>query len=368
MFTACKKDDTDEKTSAPLVTEAPAEDVQAAGLTAAPTEITAVTPTATPEAQQELTLGIWFDNKDPDQIALQKDYSVKFSAEHPEFKIVPAEYSPYTVVQSAKSDSLPVVFENFYGNAQMMIEGGFAADITDILKERGWDNSMNPSVKEIISKDGRIYGIQGNGSALGLMVNTALFKEAGIVDADGLPVYPKTWAELAQTGKKIKEATGAAGFCLLAMDNAAAWQFTNIAMAYGATLNTQNADGTITSGLDSAEAIAAMEYVKSLKWEYDILTADPANENYVTEFTRLGTGAAAMCLGANDAVDQPTHTNGLPAKDLGLYYQWIAGFFGCLWIPARAHCGPCLPVFLFAERRIYLAQMGRIPTFARVPI
>ncbi len=44
---------------------------------------------------------------------------------------------------------------------------------------------------------------------------------------------------------------------------------------FGATLCTQNDDGTFTAHLDSDEAIAAMEYVKSLKWDYDVLTADP---------------------------------------------------------------------------------------------
>ena len=81
--------------------------------------------------------------------------------------------------------------------------------------------------------------------------------------------------ELAETAKTIKDKTGSAGICLLAKDNAGGWHFSNIAWAFGATLCTQNDDGTFTSHLDSDEAIAAMEYVKSLKWDYDVLTADP---------------------------------------------------------------------------------------------
>ncbi len=61
-----------------------------------------------------------------------------------------------------------------------------------------------------------------------------------------------------------------------------------------------------------------MEYVKSLRWEYDILTADPTNEDWGTGFVNLGTGAAAMYIGANDAVNQPTETNGLPVDKLAL--------------------------------------------------
>jgi ABC-type glycerol-3-phosphate transport system substrate-binding protein len=150
------------------------------------------------------------------------------------------------------------------------------------------------------------------------MINTALFREAGLVDVDGLPIYPKTWIDLAEAGKIIKDTTGAAGFNLLAQDDAAGWQFSNIALAYGAVLTTVNEEGIITCDLDSTEAIAAMEYVKSLKWNYDILTADPTIENFNTSFVQLGTGAAAMCIGANDAVDRPTLVNGLPVEDLAL--------------------------------------------------
>jgi len=309
MFTACKKDDAGEDTNAPAATEAPADDVE----NTKPTEVAL-------DESLELTLGIWPADTNADEIALHEGYVAEFATTHPKVTVVPAYYSygEDTFIPLAKSGGLPVIFQTYNAETQKIIEGGYVADITDILAERGWLDSMNPSIRELMSKDGRTYGIACNGYALGLMVNVALFKDAGVVDADGLPIYPKTWAELAETGKKIKDATGAAGLCLLASDVAAGWQFTNIASAFGATFTTKNADGTLTYDLDSAEAIAAMEYVKSLKWEYDILTEDPTVENWGTGFTRLGTGKAAMYLGAADAVDQPTYTNGLPVEDLGL--------------------------------------------------
>jgi len=59
-----------------------------------------------------------------------------------------------------------------------------------------------------------------------------------------------------------------------------------------------------------------MQYVKDLKWKYDVLTADPTSEDWGTGFTQLGTGAAAMYIAANDAVSQPTTNNGLPVDKL----------------------------------------------------
>ena len=148
-------------------------------------------------------------------------------------------------------------------------------------------------------------------------MNVELFEEAGLVDADGYPVYPKTWDELLETAKTIKDKTGSAGFCLLAKDNAGGWHFSNIAWAFGATLCTENEDGTYTSNLNSAEAIAAMEFVKSMA-DAGVLTADPTNEDWGTGFTELGTGAAAMYIAANDAVNQPTQVNGLPIDKLAM--------------------------------------------------
>lgn len=199
-----------------------------------------------------------------------------------------------------------------------MIAGEFIADITDNLKARGWDKAMNPSIRELLSKDGRIYGTPRDGYALGIMLNVELFEEAGLVDENGYPLYPKTWDELAETAKKIKDATGQAGLCLLAKDNAGGWHWSNIAWCFGATLTIDNGDGTFTANLNSPEAIAAMNYVKDLKWKYDVLTADPLNEDWGTGFTALGTGTAAMYIAANDAVNQPTQVNGLPLDKLAM--------------------------------------------------
>ncbi|MDF2611465.1 MAG: extracellular solute-binding protein family 1 [Lachnospiraceae bacterium] len=319
MFAACKKDEKDTQTDTPAVedeadTTDPAATTEPADTEAEPTE------EAVSEEPFDLTLGIWPADTLPDEITLHEGYVETFKQTHPNVNVVPAYYfyGVDTFVPLAESGGLPVIFHSYYTDTQKIIAGGYVADITDILAERGWLDAVNPTIKDLMSKDGRTYGIPRDGYALGLMINVDLFKQAGIVDAEGLPIYPKTWQELAETGKKIKDATGAAGLCLLAMDNAGGWHFSNIAWAFGATLTTENADGTFTCDLDSPEAIEAMEYVKSLKWEYDILTADPTIENWGTGFTQIGTGAAAMYIGANDAVNQPTYTNGLPVEDFGL--------------------------------------------------
>lgn len=267
-----------------------------------------------------LKLGIWPEDTLTDDIKLHEGYVKTFNAAHPNVEVVPAyyKYATDTFVSLAESGNLPTIFESWYTEPQKLINGGFVADITDILEERGWLDAINPSISDLLSKDGRIYGIPRDGYALGLMLNVELFEEAGLVDDNGVPKYPKTWTELAETAKAIKDATGQAGICLLAKDNAGGWHFSNIAWAFGATLTEQGTDGKFTANVDSKEAIAAMEYVKSLKWKYDVLTPDPTNEDWGTGFVNLGTGTAAMYIAANDAVNQPTQVNGLPVDKLSL--------------------------------------------------
>ena len=293
------------------------------------TDTTTTTDTSEAEPTEEaaadepvtITLGIWPEDTLTDDIAVHEGYVATMKELHPNVTCESAyyKYATDTFMSMVEAGTVPTVFESWFTEPQKLIREGAVADITDQLEARGWLDKISPAIRDLLSdENGRIYGIPRDGYALGLMCNVALFKEAGLVDADGYPIYPTTWEELAETAKTIKEKTGAAGLCLLAKDNAGGWHFSNIAWCFGATLTVDNGDGTYTANLNSPEAIAAMEYVKSLKWDYDVLTADPTNEDWGTGFTQLGTGAAAMYIAANDAVNQPTQVNGLPLEDLGM--------------------------------------------------
>ncbi len=281
--------------------------------------VTAGAPAAAPAEKFQIKLGIWPEDTLTDDVKLHEGYVKTFNEKHPNVEVIPAyyKYATDTFVSLAESGNLPTIFDTWFTEPQKLINGGFVADITDELKARGWDTAMNPSIRDMLSKDGRIYGLPRDGYALGLMLNVELFEEAGLVDANGYPQYPKTWAELAETAKTIKDKTGQAGFCLLAKDGAGGWHFSNIAWGFGATFTLEK-DGKYVANVNSPEAIAAMDYVKSLKWDYDVLTADPTNEDWGTGFGALGTGTAAMYMAANDAVNQPTQVNGLPVDQLSI--------------------------------------------------
>ncbi len=285
--------------------------------TSAATNTTAENSTTSSE-KVTLKLGIWPEDSLADEIKMHEGFVETFKKTHPNVEVVPDyyKYATDTFVSRAESKTLPTIFETWYTEPQKLIAGGFVKDITDILKARGWLDAINPQIKDLLSKDGHIYGIPRDGYALGLMLNLELFEKAGLME-NGLPKYPKTWEELAETAKIIKDKTGAAGLCLLAKDGAGGWHFSNIAWDFGAKLVTKDQDKFV-SNLNTPEAIAALQYVKDLKWKYDVLTPDPTNEDWGTGFAQLGTGGAAMYIAANDAVNQPTYLNGLPVDKLAL--------------------------------------------------
>ena len=289
--------------------------------TSAPADTKSTEPATEPAESGELTLGIWPEDTEVDAIKVHTEtYVPAFNEMHPNVTVVPAyyKYDPSTYIALAQSGNAPTVFESWYTEPEKLIRNGLVKDITDILEERGWLDSMSDSVRALLSdENGRVYGIPRDAYSLGLYINMDLFEQAGLVNDDGTPQYPKTWDEMITVCQTIREKTGKAGLCLLAQDNAGGWHWSNIAWAYGAQLCIDNGDGTFTSNLNTPEAIAAMELIRDLN-NVKAFTDDPLQENWGTGFTQLGTGEAAMYIAANDAVSQPTATNGLPVDKLAI--------------------------------------------------
>lgn len=315
-----------------------------------------------------IKLGIWPDSKQTDEIGLYEGYSAKMKELHPNVIVEPASFkfdmnNFYTMAQAG---TLPTIFEAQIWNYDKNLFFNNLADISEELAARAWDKAMNPSLRDCLSINGSIYGIPRDGYALGLMMNVDLFRKAGLVDAKGYPMYPKTTDELTVIARKIKAATGKAGICILAGDFAGCWQYEQIAMNFGATLCIPNGDGTYKANLDSEDAIAAMKYIKDLKWKYDVLTAEPSKEDWNSGFTALGKGGAAMYMGANDAVNQPTQVNGLTPDKLAMC-AFPAGPKG------NAHCLMGSSGYYFSKAATpdeinacldYLEVMGKSPVIS----
>ncbi|WP_163192343.1 ABC transporter substrate-binding protein [Clostridium thermarum] len=284
-----------------------------------PTTTPTTTPTESTEKHEKVTIkiGMWPEDTNADQIELFNNYKLLCESKYDWITVEPAhyKYSVESFIPLAESGQLPTVFETWFTEPQKLIANGYVADITEQLKANGWYDSMDPRVRELLSKDGKIYGVPRDGYALGMFINIPLFKQAGLMDGD-IPKYPKTMQELAETAKIIKEKTGKAGFVMLSKDNSGGWHFSNIAWAFGAELQVQE-NGKWKANLNSKEAVEAMQFVKDLKWKYNALT-DEILQDWSSGMQAIGTGNAAMYFAAQDAISVPTKDYGLPKDDIAL--------------------------------------------------
>lgn len=225
----------------------------------------------------------------------------KFEKNNPDVVIKPDQWTfdLKSFYAKAAGGQLPTIFNSYFTEVGPSIEAGYISDITDVLKKRGYEGKFNPVLEDIIGRDGKIYAIPSSAYVLGLAYNVELFEKAGLMNEDGTPKQPKDWDEMVEFAIKIKEKTGAAGFQFPSTDNAGGWIFTCLAWSYGADFVKENEDGGYTAVFDSPEAVEALQFLKDLKWKYDVLPAEMLVSNSKTE-EYFGTGQVGMYITAGD--------------------------------------------------------------------
>ena len=197
---------------------------------------------------------------------------------------------------------------------------------------------FNPIVLDVISKDDAIYVMPEGVTLMGLMINTDLFKEAGLLDADGTPKQPETWNDVVDFAVKIKKATGKPGFVIPTAGNSGGWLFTALAWSFGVDFMEKDADGKWKATFNTPEAAEALQFIKDMKWKYDIL---PSNSLINAEEWRkiFGTGQAGITFGAGDYPANSVAQYGIEPNSIGMvampkgpkkHVTLLAGNFSCI--------------------------------------
>ncbi|KOF56038.1 MULTISPECIES: ABC transporter substrate-binding protein [Clostridium] len=257
--------------------------------------------------QVTINVGMWPQDNDKAGQALWKGYQAKMKKKYPYITLKPDryEFSPDTFMPKAASGQLPTVYYAYYTEANKIMSANYAADITKYVHEYGYDKALNPTISKIYQSNGKYYGLPYDGYALGLYMNMNLFKKAGLVDSNGLPKYPKSFDELAQDAVIIKHKTGKAGMFIPTKDHVGGWQFVQLAWNFGAQFE-KKVNGKWVNGINSPETVAALQYVKDLKWKYDVLLPSTLLgwDDWIKNF---GTDQVGMVMAAPDAIINPVN-------------------------------------------------------------
>ncbi len=245
-----------------------------------------------------LSVGLWPDETQGEALTKQNAMKDEFMAANPDINILgdTYKYDTKTFTMKASANQLPNMYKPWFTEIQQIIKQGYAADITDVMKKYKFDTELNSElIKLVTGEDGKIYGIPTDAYVLGLYVNKDIFKQAGLVNADGSVKYPDTWQELAEYSQIIKEKTGKAGYVIPTTNNCGGWQFLNIAWAYGVEFEKQRDDGTWEATFDTQEARDALQFIKDLKWKYNAFLDDTViSQDDMYKY--FGSGQAAMML------------------------------------------------------------------------
>lgn len=230
----------------------------------------------------------------------------KFEQDNPDVKVEPDKwvYDVKTFYSKEAGGKLPNLFVSHFTEIGQYMDIECVADLTDVLKARGYEGMIEPKILNVVSDDeGRIFAVPTSTYVFGMMVNTDMFEAAGLMEADGTPKQPKDWEEVRDFAVKIKEATGKPGIIFPTAANVGGWIFTNIAWSYGTEFMKQDENGKWLATFNTPETAEALQYVKDLKWKYDVL---PANTliDYAEYFKTFATNNAAMIVCSGSAGSQ----------------------------------------------------------------
>ena len=265
-----------------------------------------------------VSVGEW-PSKEGKDLDLANERKARYEEANPDAVIEPDfwTFDRKTFYAKAAGGQLPTYFRTGFTEMPEIIASEYSADLTDVLMERGYEGMYNPDVLKIVSdENGRIKSLPNSAYVLGLAINTKLFEQAGLMEADGTPKQPKDWYEVAEFAKKIKDATGEAGIILNTADHAGGWIFTCVAWSFGVDFMEKDENGKWHATFDTPEAAEALQWYKDLRWKYDVVPSNVIIPNQEA-YKLLGIGNGGMYITAGD-ISNSVVKYGMDPDDLGM--------------------------------------------------
>jgi len=154
----------------------------------------AATPKSQPALAQERVFKLWHYEPADSAMGISWNYALEqFKAMHPDVK-VEFEEKVFEQIQETgmmilNSEDVPDVMEINKGNATagLYASAGLLTDLTDVAKERGWDQILSPSIQTTcrynekgIMGSGPLYGVTTYGEFVMVYYNKDMFAKYGL--------------------------------------------------------------------------------------------------------------------------------------------------------------------------------------------
>jgi multiple sugar transport system substrate-binding protein len=162
------------------------------------------------------------------------------------------EWGPYYQQLTARiaARDIPTIAVMHTSQIGDFVRSRLVEPIEDDLKAAGINiDDMTPHAKRGVTLNGKVHALPWDTHSWLWHMNVGLFKQAGLVDAEGKPIIPKTPEELMAHAKQMKEKTGKP---YMIMASVAAGDAGNGARSFWTMMATQNAT-LFPNGFDKAD-------------------------------------------------------------------------------------------------------------------
>jgi len=254
------------------------------------------------------------DNRAQNLVTLEK--IKRFEAANPGIVCRPVPFT-YTTRQDffikQASRTAPDVLDVWATECELLASRNWIIPLDDYIKT--WDKAdwVIPSAYDPFRYNGKIYGIPFAGYVKHVIYNKRMFRENGVPE----PTLDWTWEDFLNAAVKCTDKEkGIAGFAPMTKGGEGGWALTDFIYQAGGECEVYE-NGKWKAVFDSPEAVTALQFLKDLKWKYDVLPANWSN-GWTDVYNIFGSEKVAMVFDADWGRNVAINGQGMDPKDIGV--------------------------------------------------